>query len=683
MTANLAHTYPPAAGCPSWTEGERRIWRKRRTATPSEWNTRHRVVTAGPRPGPWRKETVAYIPEVMDTLDLRHVERVAFCAPPQSGKSEASQGFLAKRADHNPGPAMVVLPDQNLTKRISGNRYIPMFQQSTRLADLSTGNPDDMTMLEIHLKNGFDLYLSWASSPAMLAQISIEVLIREEIDKYIDICGKETDPMDLSFVRTNAYRRTRKIMDISTTTLEDSPIWKALNSCEEIRDHWAACPFCGAIQLMVFENIRWPEDEKDPERIKNKQLAWYECSSCHEHWDDHRRDQAVRAGCWVPRVRRDKPGSVGFWLPGAWYSPFVSISECAAAHMKAKPVRDGKVRDRRAWITFLNQYANLPHKDEENDLPDWEKIKQRAENYGVKVPMAAGVLTAYADVQDDRLEVETVAWGVDEESWSIDRHIIPGVPSSPMVWRALDEYLRRRWLHESGVELRIAAAGVDTGGHFTKQAYDFVRKKYHRRIYGTKGASQANKPLVSRPTRTNLGKIPLFLVGTDTAKETIFSRLAADKGDAGYMHFPVRHDDEYFKQLVSEKPKITYVNGRPKREWVKLRDRNETLDLWVGNMAILAILNPNLRKLVRDLQSQAGNPQQEAFDLAEEEEGEDREVDAAEIEGVVEEGDEDAGEGGEELPLEPEEEPQPPPATKARPKTRKRRTGGWVNSWKN
>lgn len=679
MTTNLAATYPPATGCPTWLEGERRIWRKRRATTPSEWNTRHRVVTAGPRPGPWRKETVAYIPEVMDTLDLRHVERVAFCAPPQSGKSEASQGFLAKRADHNPGPAMVVLPDQNLTKRISGNRYIPMFNQSPRLADLTTGNPDDLTMLEIHLKNGFDLYLSWASSPAMLAQISIEVLIREEIDKYIDICGKETDPMDLSFVRTNAYRRTRKIMDISTTTLEDGPIWTALNSCDEIRDYWVACPLCGAMQLMTFDQLKWPEEEKDHARIKDRQLAWYECADCHGPWDDYRRDQAVRAGCWVPRIRRDKPASVGFHL-AAWCSPFVSLSECAAAHVKAKPNREGKVKDRRAWITFLNQYASLPHKDEESDLPDWEKIKQRAENYGARIPMRAAVLTAYADVQDDRLEVEVVAWGVDEESWSIDHHIITGVPSSPMVWRALDEYLCRRWLHESGVELRIAAAGVDTGGHFTKQAYDFVRKKYHRRIYGTKGASQRNKPLVSRPTRTNLGKIPLFLIGTDTAKETIFSRLSADKGDAGYMHFPTRHDDEYYKQLVSEKPKITYVSGRPVREWVKIRERNEVLDLWVGNMAILAILNPNLRKLVRDLQIQAGNSAQESFDLTADEDG-DQEVNADTIEGVVEEGAEET-EAVEPLPMAPEA-PDPPLPTKARTKVRKRRTGGWVNGWKN
>ncbi len=692
--SSLALAYPPAEGCPVWTNGERRVWRKRMPTTPSEWNKRHRVVTAGSRPGPWREETVPYIAEVMDTLDLRHVERVAFCASPQTGKSDAAHGFLAKRADHEPGPALVVMPDWQLTKRVSGNRLGPMFSSSPRLQELQTGNPDDITTLEFHLANGFDLYLSWASSASMLSQISIQYLVRDECDKYVETCGKETDPMSLSFVRTNAYRGKRKIMDISTPTLEEGPIWQQLNSCEEIRDYWAACPFCGSLQKMTFENIRWPEEEKDPEKIKGGHLGWYECEDCGEHWDDFRRDQAVRAGSWVPRVRRDRPASVGFHLP-AWYSPFVSLSEVAAAYIKAKPVRDGKVRDRRAWINYLNQYAALPYVEEEGELPDWEKIRQRAENYGPLVPMRAGVLTAYADVQDDRIEAEVVAWGEEEESWSIERHIIPGVPSTPMVWRALDEFFRRRWRHESGAELRIAAAGVDTGGHFTKQVYQFVKKKYHRRIYGTKGASQAGKPLVSRPTKSNLGKIPLFSVGTDTAKETIYSRLNLDPGEPGYMHLPEKYDEEYFKQLVSEKPKIKYLpGGRTRREWVKIRERNETLDLWVGNMAILAILNPNLRKLVRELARQAKDSAQIALDLEEDQPAgeieDDQDIeqsDQVDEDGEVLESARTVAETGTRLAealqdLRDSKAPAGSSTGKPRTRGKKRRGSSWMNGWK-
>ena len=61
--------------------------------------------------------------------------------------------------------------------------------------------------------------------------------------------------------------------------------------------------------------------------------------------------------------------------------------------------------------------------------------------------MAGGVvlITAGVDVQDDRLEVELVGWGRDEESWSVDYRTLYGDPSSPGVWGELDAYLGETW----------------------------------------------------------------------------------------------------------------------------------------------------------------------------------------------------------------------------------------------
>ncbi|WP_027715835.1 phage terminase large subunit family protein [Desulfuromonas sp. TF] len=634
--SNAALKYTEPTGRPIWTEGEGRIFKRRDPTTPSRWNSKNRVVVQGSRPGLWRPETVPYAPEVLDTIGEKSVERVVMCWTPQTAKTDIANGFLGYVTDYAPGPALVVMPDKNLCKRVSKNRLLSMLENSPRLAELITDNPDDKQTYEVHLKNGADWYLSWASSPAMLSMISIRYLFRDEIDKWAEQCGKETDPLKLSFVRTNVYRGKRKIVDSSTPTLTTGPIWLALNACSEIRDYWVACPLCGGWQKMTFDRIKWPAEEKDPEAIKDGNLAWYECADCGEAWDDHRRDQAVRAGSWVARKKAKNPKSVGFHLP-AWYSPFVSLSECAAAYVEARPVREGKIVNRLAWINFLNQYAAEAYKEEEGEVPEWEKIQARAENYGPAVPMRAGVLTAFADVQDDRLEVEVVAWGRGEEAWSIDRHIIPGVPVLPSVWQELDRYLRREWRHESGAKMRIASAGVDTGGHYTKQAYAFVKKRYHRRIYGTKGSSVPGKGIVGRPTKSNLGKIPLFIVGTETAKETIFSRLNLDQGEEGFIHFPQKYDEEYYKQLISEKPSVKHYRGRPVRVFVQTRERNETLDLWVGNLAILSILNPNLEKLVRDLERQAQENAQGALDLGLEEDPADQ-VDQEEIEEVAEGG---------------------------------------------
>ena len=59
-----------------------------------------------------------------------------------------------------------------------------------------------------------------------------------------------------------------------------------------------------------------------------------------------------------------------------------------------------------------------------------ERPASRGEVWSAEVPDGVGVLTVGADVQDDRVELEVVGWGWDEESWSIDDHVIEGDPDS-------------------------------------------------------------------------------------------------------------------------------------------------------------------------------------------------------------------------------------------------------------
>ena len=62
-------------------------------------------------------------------------------------------------------------------------------------------------------------------------------------------------------------------------------------------------------------------------------------------------------------------------------------------------------------------------------------------------------------------------------------------------------------------------------------------------------------------------------------------------------------DEEYLAQLTAEKAIRKYVKGRGAvREWVKLRERNEALDLEVYALAALYIMGP---VLVRGLPERA------------------------------------------------------------------------------
>lgn len=48
----------------------------------------------------------------------------------------------------------------------------------------------------------------------------------------------------------------------------------------------------------------------------------------------------------------------------------------------------------------------------------------RREVFSAEVPDGVAVLTAGIDTQNDRLEIEVVGWGKDEESWSVAFDVI-------------------------------------------------------------------------------------------------------------------------------------------------------------------------------------------------------------------------------------------------------------------
>jgi len=198
------------------------------------------------------------------------------------------------------------------------------------------------------------------------------------------------------------------------------------------------------------------------------------------------------------------------------------------------------------------------------------------------------IITASVDVQDDRVEVKTVGWATFEESFVLETKYLMGSPGLPTVWKNLDVFLKKTYVHKCGL-MRIVCTAVDTGGHHTKEVYDFAKEREHLNVYAIKGASLPGQPISGKPSKQKNG-VNLYMIGTDTAKDLLFHRLTISEPGPGYIHFPTTLTEEYFKQLTAEKKKTKYVKGFKKFEWVKTRDRNEALDLFVYNIAALNIV---------------------------------------------------------------------------------------------
>ena len=74
--------------------------------------------------------------------------------------------------------------------------------------------------------------------------------------------------------------------------------------------------------------------------------------------------------------------------------------------------------------------------------------------------------------------------------------------------------------------MRIDAAAIDSGdGDWTDRVYSFAFPRAGRRVMAIKGVAGARPSIQASKGKVRGGR--LWLVGVDTVKTTIFSRLAA------------------------------------------------------------------------------------------------------------------------------------------------------------
>lgn len=502
-------------------------------------------------------------------------------AAAQTGKSEALLNLIGYHIDLDPAPILIMQPSLEMARAFSQDRITAGLIDTTpclrgKVADAKAKDSGN-TILSKSFPGGH-VTLVGSNSPASLASRPIRIVMCDEVDRYPASAGEEGDPIALAKKRSATFWN-RKIMLTSTPTVKGASRIEAAYEESDQRRYFVKCPHCGDSFAMTWHHVHWDEG--------NPKSACVVCEHCGVHWSDSDRHNAVRHGEWIATAPFN--GVAGFHL-NALISPWVILSDLVEEFVSAK-------KDPMRLRTFINT-ALAETWEEQGDTVDEHTVAKRRENYE-GIPEDVVMLTAGVDVQDDRLEVEIVGWGMGEESWSIDYRVIYGDPSSPRIWGQLDEIIQSKYDHPMGEELTIRATCVDSGGHHTRAVYNYAKTRAGFRVFAIKGVGGEGKPIVGRASRNNVGKIPLYAVGVDTAKELHYARLKIDEPGPGYCHFPAVRDEEYFKQLTAEKLITKYHKGYPRRTWVKTRTRNEALDVRIYAIAAFAILNINMDSLAR------------------------------------------------------------------------------------
>lgn len=553
--------------------------------TVSEWADTYRQLSreSSAVSGQWSTSKAEYQRGMMDAVSDPRYETVVLMTCAQIGKTELINNVLGYHIHQDPAPILVVHPTVEMANAWSKDRLSPAIRDTpvlTRLIADPKSRDSGNTVLHKSFTGG-RVTASGANSPASLASRPCRLILMDEVDRFPLSAGSEGDPVGLAKRRSATYYN-RKIVLVSTPTETGSSRIAAAYEESDQRKYFVPCPHCGEHQVLKWSNVKW--NNGDPSS------AHYVCDECGSVWTELDRSRAIRRGEW--RATAEAKGKVaGFHLNGI-YSPWTRLEDAVQDFLTSKS-------DPMRLRTFVNTFLGETFDSERGEQLDETDLINRAEDWGDQIPEEVLLITAGVDTQDDRLEVELIGWGRGEESYSLAYHTLYGDPSTAELWLRLDDVLKTPFAHPITGEMICRSACVDSGGHYTQQVYNYCRTRGGRRIFAIKGIGGEGRPIVGRPSKSNIGKVNLFPVGVDTAKEVVMARLRIKEPGEGYCHFPTGRSEEYYRMLTSEKRVVKYYKGRPKNEWVKTRTRNEALDCRVYGTAALSILNLNLESLYR------------------------------------------------------------------------------------
>lgn len=557
---------------------------------PSEWAERNVKIPAGNAvPGLIRFDNAPYQREPMDMLVNPDCHRITLQWAAQVGKTQLALCGQAYHIEMRPMSQMMMQPSEADLKTWLAAKFQPLIDSNPAL-QARIAKPrarEGVNNQQMKSYPGGFLMFAWSGSPKTMRGRSAPLIVVDEVDGYE--VTPEGHPVSLIWQRAATFGDQRKLLEISTPTVRGTSYIEAAYKQGDQRRFHVPCPDCGAWDWLRWENVRWDgRDDEDAEQ--QPETARYCCPHCGSMWDDGQRKAAIRAGKWVAALPFH--GHASYHL-SEMYSTFRRLQDIVRSYLEKRAANDIQ--------TFVN--VSLAETwEEQGEKADRGALQARAEHYAAQVPMGGLVLTAGVDMQPDRLECEVVAWGVGDESWSVDYQVFWGDVLTDDPWLELEAFLSSSYQHESGAQLTISSACVDTGGTggSTQAAYEWLRGKTGRRIFGIKGIPGWGRPVVAAPSRKITGQrrrpIDLFLVGVDEAKLMVMRRLGIPAPGPGYCHFPITRAPEWYEQLTAETLITRMRRGFPVREWHKTAPRNEALDCRVYALAALKISAPSMRR---------------------------------------------------------------------------------------
>ena len=597
------------------------VFRKVEPMTGVEWSDAYFKLSAESSliKGDWK--TFSWQVAILNAMTNDSVRSTAVEKSKRTGYTKMILAVIAYSAAHRARKVGIWQPTDGDAEEFSNLEVDTMIRDVKAVRDVFPHFSKKSNKNKVSLKvfNGAPLYIRGGKSAKNFRRITLDTAILDELDAFDADIDNEGGASGLADGRTEGSP-FRKLIQGSTPRIKgESQIETAVLAADKVFDYYFECPHCEHEQSLRFGGrdteygFKWVNDDATTAR--------YLCGACGTlvsqnefalQIDDHQ-------GRWISRDMsaftsektdvilpeddyvwtRDgmsfygaddelvkPPADIGFHI-WAGYSPMITWVEIVKDWLKS-------CRDPLETKRFVNTVLGQTYDIASGDQADKSELSERKGQSGYdhhNLPERVCYVTAGVDVQPDRFEIQVHGWGLGAECWVLEYVVLPCDTSLKSSWDdVLDPALGREYKHPTGNVLPISFTGIDTGGHATQQSYRYCKENAYRGRLALKGRA-GDLPIIPLKPSTSwaLKGLKGWIVGVDTAKTQLYSRLGVTKQGEGYVHFPSNLPEDYFDQLTAEKRRLKIDNsGRRKYYWwAPSGARVEALDTFVYSMAAL------------------------------------------------------------------------------------------------
>jgi phage terminase large subunit GpA-like protein len=412
-------------------------------------------------------------------------------------------------------------------------------------------------------------------------------LLADEVSSYPFEADDKGDPLENAEARTSTFPMGKVLITSTPGTRGMCRITSEFEERSDRRQLAVLMPCCGSLEVLRWrEHMKWDRPEGE---------VFAQCPACGERVSEHHKTTMLAGAEWQATAKGDGI-TAGFHAPG-WYAP--------AGWTSWEQIRDEFLRAKsdplllKGWV---NKRAAEAYEDQAVAKINAEGLMARAQAETFSsgtCPEGVVLLLMAVDTQDTWLETTVWGFGRGEEMWRIWHQKVEGSPAEADVWDQIDSIRKTEWPMEGGGTLTVRHCGVDTGGHFTQEAYEYCRQRSREGVVALKGSSTKAAPALGKGSRVDVNSrgqtikkgLTLYQVGGDTLKRTIYARLKKDAPGPGAIHLPNDVTEEYLQGLTCERLVPKMVKGFQVLGWENPSGaRNEPLDLTVYALAILELV---------------------------------------------------------------------------------------------